>query len=70
VKAYVVESDAGGGATFRVYVGSEVRAQELVDDGARAGVVRTFREIAPEDMPPAARENLERVQCRASTQDS
>jgi hypothetical protein len=59
VTPHVVESSIGNGATARIYVGSEKRAKEIVDDGARAGVVRTFRAISPDEMPAEARSNLE-----------
>lgn len=63
--AFVVESSARDGrtgehaATFRVYVATEARAQQLVADAPPGE--RSYRAIDGKDMPAAARENLERV---------
>ena len=51
---YVVESEAKPSdprmptGTFRVYVATKERAEELVEDGRKHGVERTYREIPDE----------------------
>lgn len=60
--AYCVESpayDTEGRrqATFRVYVGTEARAKEIVSQGPG----RAWRAVAAEEMPAGARENLLRA---------
>jgi len=56
--AFVVENpaydeDGAHRATFRIYVATEERAKELSQTPGA-----TYREIAPEEMPAKARENL------------
>lgn len=60
---YVVESpccdqDGTRVGTFRVYVATEARAQEIVSQGAD----RTYRAMPLAEMPVKARANLERAQ--------
>jgi hypothetical protein len=63
VIGYVVESAAidqrtgKHAGTMRVYVATEARAKEI----AEAAPGRTWRAIPFEEMPAAARENLERA---------
>lgn len=61
MKAYVVESVVHGvgvhSATARVYVATAARAIEI----ASGAPGRKWREVDVADMPPQARENLERA---------
>jgi hypothetical protein len=49
-----------GAGVARVYVATEQRAKEIVQQGADAlpPVVRTYREIPLDEMPAKARDNL------------
>jgi len=49
-----------GTGTARVYVGTEARAKEIVEQGASATppVIRTYRRIPLAEMPEHARVNL------------
>lgn len=60
VESPAILNDGTRAGTFRVYVPTQARAEEICAEGAAVGVSRTFRSIELADIPPDARANIER----------